>query len=119
MVGSTFERIDPQLSRNPQPRPQPTLTAFWWLVADALEFAYDCQDSKGCPGNIKHPLYHRGDGAPFHDYGAALSLLTARGYALWDVIKTAEKAGSLDSDIPADAEANNLADFLANNPRQL
>ena len=33
--------------------------AFWWLVADALGFAFDPKDVKQAPGNIKVGVAHR------------------------------------------------------------
>ena len=50
------------------------------------------------------------------DYDVRLARLEARGVALWDVVGTAVRQGSLDGAIRA-AEANPLADFVASHPR--
>lgn len=52
--------------------------------------------------------------APYADRTAALA---ERGYALWDVLATCVRPGSLDADIdPATAEVNDFADFFATHP---
>ena len=50
------------------------------------------------------------------DYAARLGRLAARGVALWDVVGSAERQGSLDGSIRG-ASANALADFAAAHPR--
>lgn len=63
---------------------------FWPIVGELLRFAPD---------------------APYPDRVAALS---ARGYALWDVLGSCRRAGSLDSAIEANSiEINDFATFLS------
>lgn len=50
------------------------------------------------------------------DYAARLTRLQRRGIALWDVVATAERRGSLDGAIRS-VEANPLASFAATHPR--
>ena len=49
-------------------------------------------------------------------YEARLAALQAGGVALWDVVASAERVGSLDTNIKA-PEANPLAEFVATLPR--
>lgn len=50
------------------------------------------------------------------DYGARLERLAAREIALWDVVASARRQGSLDGAI-REALANPIADFIASHPR--
>jgi G:T/U-mismatch repair DNA glycosylase len=79
--------------------------ALWHIVGDALGFRRGWLDSKGRapPESITRTLLHE---RTLDTYDEALITLTGRGYALWDVLRESERAGSLDSDIknaqPAD-----------------
>jgi hypoxanthine-DNA glycosylase len=82
--------------------------ALWHIVGDALGFRRGWLDgnSRGVPDSISRCLLHD---RSLENYDEALALLTARGYAVWDVLKSSERAGSLDGDIknaePADVPA--------------
>lgn len=56
-------------------------------------------------------------GTPYpQDYGARLDMLRARGIALWDVIQSCERKGSLDAAI-RNARVNDFPAFFAAHPR--
>ena len=65
---------------------------FWPIVAEVLGFAADLPYPERC------------------------AALLARGCALWDVLATCERAGSLDADI-RNGTPNNFPAFFADNPR--
>lgn len=68
--------------------------AFWAIVAACLGFAVDLP------------------------YAERTRALAARGIALWDVLQSCDRAGSLDADIEADsARPNDFAAFLARHRR--
>lgn len=50
------------------------------------------------------------------EYSERINLVRSHGIALWDVIDTCERKGSLDSDIK-DEEANDIQTLLNNHPR--
>ena len=52
---------------------------------------------------------------PAISYEERISALTKKGIALWDVFKSCERAGSLDSNIK-EAHFNDIAGFLSKNP---
>ena len=55
---------------------------------------------------------------PAIDYGRRVAALTDRGVALWDVLATCSRPGSLDSAIDLDAaEPNAIAELLTAHPR--
>ena len=52
------------------------------------------------------------------EYERRVDALTARGIAVWDVLKSCEREGSLDGSIrPGSERPNNFARFLAQHPR--
>jgi TDG/mug DNA glycosylase family protein len=56
--------------------------------------------------------------SPELDYDARVAALTARGVAVWDVLKSCEREGSLDGNIRPETERpNNFSRFLAQHPR--
>ena len=70
------------------------------------------------PTNQFWPLLGAVLGEPLAElaYDERLARLAARDVALWDVVGTAMRRGSLDGAIRG-AEANSLADFVARHPR--
>jgi hypoxanthine-DNA glycosylase len=70
------------------------------------------------PGNAFWPLMETlfGDGSK-RDYDARVELVLAAGVALWDVLASAAREGSLDSAVdPASEVPNDIAGFLAEHP---
>jgi hypoxanthine-DNA glycosylase len=71
-------------------------------------------------GNARNQFWRLMGAALGHElpeaYGARLAALQAAGVALWDVVRTAVRPGSLDARI-RDHEPNPLADFVATLPR--
>jgi hypoxanthine-DNA glycosylase len=74
----------------------------FWPIIERL-FAHDAS-----PGDA-------GPGAPRLDYQARIALLLEARVALWDVLRAAERPGSLDADISAPV-ANDFAAFFARHP---
>jgi hypoxanthine-DNA glycosylase len=74
----------------------------FWPIVERL-FARDAS-----PDNI-------GPGAPRLDYETRVALLREARVALWDVLRAAERPGSLDADISAPV-ANDFAAFFARHP---
>ncbi len=73
--------------------------SFWLIMARLLN------------ADISHPAQTE------KDYQQALTLLTQRGIALWDVLHLCERATSLDADIIEDSVvANNFSDFFDRHP---
>jgi len=87
--------------------------AFWPIVGDALGFRRDFYvDGRGDAVNFVRPhLLHDRK----LDYSGAVDLLTAKGYAVWDVVLASDRKGSLDSAI-RDASFNDVRGFLATYP---
>lgn len=79
--------------------------AFWHIVGDALGWRRGWLDGKGrgTPTSIMHCLLHSNY---MHTYEEAVSQLTTRGYALWDVLCESEREGSLDSSIKKERPAD-------------
>ena len=71
--------------------------AFWHIVGDALGFrrGFHIAGRTDAPDYIRRHLLHCEEVS----YDEAIRRLTARGYALWDVIAESERKGSLDGDI--------------------
>lgn len=71
------------------------------------------------PRNLFWPLLGELVGAhPALPYAARLQRLTGAGFALWDVLQSCEREGSLDGNIePASIVANDFATFLSEHPR--
>ena len=80
--------------------------AFWPLMEQL--FVHDATTGSAGPGSA-------GPGAPRLEYEARTALLLEAKVALWDVLRAAERPGSLDADISAPV-ANDFAAFLARHP---
>jgi G:T/U-mismatch repair DNA glycosylase len=84
--------------------------AFWHIVGDALGFrrGFFVGGRTSAPDSIRPHLMHD-EAVP---YSEALRRLTERGYALWDIVASSERKGSLDSAIrdPSFADIRSLVE---------
>jgi G:T/U-mismatch repair DNA glycosylase len=71
--------------------------AFWHIVGDALGFqrGFLIGGRTESPDFIRPHILH----AEAVGYDEAMRRLTARGYAMWDIVAESERKGSLDKDI--------------------
>ena len=85
--------------------------AFWHIVGDALGFrrGFFIGGRTEAPDFIRPHLLHSEETALGYD--EALVRLLAHGYAMWDIIASSVRPGSLDSDIK-DAEYADVAGFV-------
>jgi G:T/U-mismatch repair DNA glycosylase len=89
--------------------------AFWHIAGDALGFrrGFHLKERTDAVDSIRPHLLHEEE----LDYDAAMDRLLSRGYAIWDVINSAERKGSLDSAIKMDtAIYSDIPLLLRNNP---
>lgn len=88
--------------------------AMWHIVGDALGWRRGWLDSKGRgpTASITRSLLHENI---IDSYDEALGQLTSKGYALWDVLKQSERAGSLDGDIK-NAQAADVRGLVEQHP---
>ena len=83
--------------------------AFWHIVGDALGFrrGFFVGQRTGAPDFIRPHLLH----AEELSYDEAMARLLSRGYAMWDIVASSVRPGSLDSDIK-DATYADIAGFV-------
>jgi len=83
--------------------------AFWWMAGDCLGFRR--QLGVNAQGkSYKLTQYLRYDESHVLSYEEQLQLFTSKGFALWDIIKSCEREGSLDQDIKKE-EPNEIRKF--------
>ena len=89
--------------------------AFWWIAGDCLGFrrAEGISPSTGKPYKLTAQLVHDVD--KVIPYEKQLEVLTSRGFALWDLVGSCERKGSLDNDIKEE-EVNSIRDFCDEHP---
>ena len=89
--------------------------ALWHIVGDSLGWRRGWLDGKGRgpPPSIQRSLLHE---RTLTSYDDALADLTSRGYALWDVLRESERAGSLDGDIK-NAQPADVRGLVAQHPK--
>jgi G:T/U-mismatch repair DNA glycosylase len=86
-----------------------TQNAFWWIAGDCLGFRRQLGVSaEGKP--YKLTQYLRYGESRVLPYDQQLQLFTSKGFALWDIIKSCERKGSLDADIKNE-EPNDIWKF--------
>jgi double-stranded uracil-DNA glycosylase len=89
--------------------------AFWWIAGDCLGFRRNTGISpKGVPYQITVELRqaHHQNILPYRNQ---LATLVSHGFALWDVVASCERPGSLDSDIK-DEIPNDVVSFCRAHP---
>lgn len=88
--------------------------AMWHIIGDALGWRRGWLDSRGRgpTASITRSLLHE---TTLESYDEAIKQLTSRGYALWDVLKESERAGSLDGDIK-NAQPADIRGLVEQNP---
>lgn len=84
------------------------MNAFWWIAGDCLGFrrATAVSNATGKPYQLASELRHE-DILP---YPQQVERLACSGFALWDVIASCERPGSLDQDIRKD-QPNQVRQF--------
>ena len=88
--------------------------AFWWIVGDALGFTRDFfVNARTAPPPSIAP--HLRAALPRVGYADALAALTGAGYALWDMVASSRREGSLDGAITA-AELAGVEGFVRARP---
>mmetsp|Transcript_51260 Transcript_51260/g.133109 ORF Transcript_51260/g.133109 Transcript_51260/m.133109 type:complete len:322 (+) Transcript_51260:129-1094(+) len=90
--------------------------AYWHIVGDALGFrrGFFVGSRTEAPDFIRPHLLH----TEVVSYDEALARLLARGYAMWDIVASSVRPGSLDSDIQ-DAEYADVPGFVQGHCPQL
>ena len=85
-------------------------SAFWWIAGDNLGFRRDTgiSQSSGKPYQFTKHLYYEQD--KILPYEKQLETLTSHGFALWDILQSCKRKGSLDNDIKEEIP-NNIRDF--------
>jgi double-stranded uracil-DNA glycosylase len=92
--------------------------AFWWIVGDCLGFRRDTgiSPSTGEPYQFTVALRKTTDeDQNILPYRNQLATLVSHGFALWDVVASCERPGSLDSDIK-DETPNDVMSFCRAHP---
>ena len=93
-----------------------TQNAFWYIVGDVLHFRRNAAISTATtssPANKNKPYatyYNYLRYTNIIPYNEQLELLVSKGFALWDIIATCERKGSLDVDI-RNEEPNRIREF--------
>lgn len=91
-----------------------SMNAFWWIAGDCLGFRRESGiGSKGEPYKFSANLRYGNN--RIISYEEQVELLTSQGFAVWDIIQSCERKGSLDSNIKKE-EANDLQGFFNSNP---
>ena len=88
--------------------------AFWWIVGDCLGFRRDRGEKKD-GGLMKLCAHLRYDETYIVSYDKQVNILCQHGFALWDIIASCQRTGSLDSAIHND-EPNDIQKFVEQHP---
>lgn len=91
------------------------LSTFWWIAGDNLGFRRDTGISKssGKPYKLSKDLLY--PSASIIPYEEQLQTLTSHGFALWDILQSCKRKGSLDTDIKEEIP-NNIREFCDHHP---
>ena len=88
--------------------------AFWWIAGDCLGFRRDRGEKKD-GGLMKLCAHLRYDETYIVPYDNQVNILCQHGFALWDIIASCQRTGSLDSAIHND-EPNDIQKFVEQHP---
>ena len=87
-----------------------TMNAFWWIAGDCLKFRRDDCVSKSTNKPYKFAEHLRYDDKHIITYEEQIDVFTSKGFALWDIVQSCEREGSLDSKIKKEIP-NNIRAF--------
>lgn len=87
------------------------LNAFWWIVGDNLGFRRDKGETKNGSKRFKLCSSLKYDDDKILSYPEQVEKLVHSGFALWDMVKNCERAGSSDSNI-TNATYNDIRSFV-------
>jgi hypoxanthine-DNA glycosylase len=89
------------------------VSAFWWIAGDCLGFrrADAISKSTGRPYKFSTFLRHEN----INTYQQQTELFCSKGFALWDIVQSCERPGSLDQDITKD-QPNDIRAFCRVHP---
>jgi len=92
-----------------------TMNVFWWIVGDCLGFrrSSGISEKSGKPYHFERHLRYGKD--KIISYDEQVNIFTSKGFALWDVVASCERKGSLDKDIQKE-KPNSIRDFCENHP---
>jgi hypoxanthine-DNA glycosylase len=93
--------------------PHTNYSAFWWIAGDALGFRRASGISPSTHQPFKFTTALQFDNVL--PYEQQLELFCSKGFALWDVLKSCQRKGSLDSDIHNDIP-NEIDKFCQEHP---
>jgi len=89
-------------------------SAFWWIAGDCLGFRRgEAVGASGRPYMFASQLRHGAE--KIIEYEQQITELVSRGFAVWDVVKSCERKGSLDQNIKKEIP-NDIPGFVAAHP---
>lgn len=88
--------------------------AFWWIAGDCLGFRRD-RGERICGGLMKLCADLRYDESYIIPYEKQINTLCRHGFALWDIIASCQRKGSLDRAIKNE-KPNDIEEFVEQNP---
>jgi hypoxanthine-DNA glycosylase len=90
-------------------------SAFWWIAGDCLGFRRDTGISKSSGEPYKFTSWLRHDNCDILPYEQQVETLCSEGFALWDIVQSCRRPGSLDQDISEDLP-NDIHGFCQQHP---
>jgi len=91
------------------------MNAFWWIAGDCLGFRRDLGISPASHKPYKFTEHLRYGADLVLPYERQVRVFLSKGFALWDVVKSCEREGSLDSSI-RNEEPNSVREFCEAHP---
>jgi|MDSW01.2.fsa_nt_gb hypoxanthine-DNA glycosylase len=91
------------------------MNAFWWIAGDCLGFrrASGISPSSGEPYKLAHHLMYGDD--KIIPYEEQVEMMASNGFAMWDILGSCERKGSLDVDIKKE-QPNDIREFCRDHP---